>query len=229
MARSARRGVRNKKRNFSMDHNLKKLIEAGEGQQLDFKFCVSDSRKIARTLSAFSNSNGGRLLIGVRDNGSIAGIRSDEEIYMVDTAAQLFCRPEITYTIKQHITAGKTILEVEVAKGEKRPYQAKDEDGRWLTYFRHEDQNLLANRVLRQLWRREEKKKGVLVKFGKAENTLMDYLKENGSITISKFRKIAKISPYKAEAIIANLIHFKVLKMNASEKGFTYELNPSEK
>jgi len=210
-----------------MEHNLKKLIEAGEGQQLDFKYCVSDSRKIARTLSAFSNSNGGRLLIGVRDNGSIAGIRSDEEIYMVDTAATLFCRPEITYTIKQHTTGGKTILEVEVVKGNKRPYQAKDEDGRWLTYFRHNDQNLLANRVLRQIWRKEEKSRGVLVKFSKAENALMEYLKENGSITASKFRKIARISPYRAEAILANLILFKVIRMNASEKGFSYELNPS--
>ncbi|MCU0461352.1 MAG: ATP-binding protein [Bacteroidales bacterium] len=212
-----------------MDHNLKKLIEAGEGQQLDFKYCVSDSRKIARTLSAFSNSDGGRLLIGVRDNGSIAGISSDEEIYMVDTAANLFCRPEITYTIKQHTTGGKTILEVEVARGNKRPYQAKDDDGRWLTYFRHNDQNLLANRVLRQVWRKEEKGRGVLVKFGKAENALMYYLKENGSITTSKFRKIARISPYRAEAILANLILFKVVKMNASEKGFTYELFPVEK
>lgn len=62
-----------------MDHYLKKLIARGENQQLDFKYCISDSRKIARTLSAFSNTDGGRLLIGVRDNGSIAGIRSDEE------------------------------------------------------------------------------------------------------------------------------------------------------
>ncbi len=69
----------------------------------------------------------------------------------------------------------------------------------------------------------------MLVKFGKAENALMYYLKENGSITTSKFRKIARISPYRAEAILANLILFKVVKMNASEKGFTYELFPVEK
>jgi predicted HTH transcriptional regulator len=209
-----------------MDHNLKKLITGGENQHLDFKYCVSDSRKIARTLSAFSNSDGGRLLIGVRDNGSIAGIRSDEEIYMVDTAAELFCRPAINYTIKQHITQGKTILEVEVMKGEKRPYQAKDDEGRWLSYFRHNDQNLVANRVLLQVWRKEEKPKGVMVKFSKAEITLLDHLKKDGSITLSKFRKIARISPYRAEAILANLILFRVLKMNASEKGFSYEINP---
>jgi predicted HTH transcriptional regulator len=211
-----------------MEPYLKRLIKQGENQYLDFKFCVSDSRKISRTLAAFSNTDGGRILIGVRDNGSIAGIKSDEEIYMVDTAAQLFCRPEITYTIKQHITESKTILEVEVMKGVKRPYKVKDENGKWLTYFRHNDQNLVANKVLLQVWRKEGKGSGVMVKFGKAENSLMDYLKKNGSITLSKFRRIARISAYRAESILANLIIFKVLIMNASEKGFTYELNPVE-
>lgn len=211
-----------------MEHFLKQLIADGENLHLDFKYCVSDSRKIARTLSAFANSDGGRILIGVRDNGSIAGIKSDEEMYMVDTAAHLFCKPAITYTIKQHTTGGKTILEVDVLKGTERPYQVKNENGRWLSYFRNNDQNLLANRVLLQVWRKEEKGRGVMVKFGKAENSLMDYLKENGSVTLSKFRKIARISSYKAEAILANLIIFRVLIMEASEKGFTYELNPEE-
>ncbi len=211
-----------------MDSYLKKLIAEGENQQLDFKYCVSDSRKIARTLSAFANSDGGKLLIGVKDNGRIAGIKSDEEIYMVDTAVQIFCRPKIDFSTKQHTAGGKTVLEVEVEKGKNRPYQVKDESGRWLAYFRHHDQNLVANKVLLQVWRKEEKKSGVLVKFGKAENSLMEYLVKNGSITLSRFRKIARISPYRAEAILANLILFKILIMKASEKGFSYELNPDE-
>ena len=209
-----------------MDNYLKKLIAEGENQQLDFKYCISDSRKIARTLSAFANSAGGRLLIGVRDNGSIAGIKSDEEYYMVETAAHLFCKPEISFTIKQHITGGKTILEVQVEKGDQRPYKAKDENGKWVSYFRHNDQNLVTNKVLLQVWRKEKKGSGVLVKFSKAENSLLEYLGKNGSITLSKFKKISRISSYRAESILANLIIFKVLIMNASEKGFCYELNP---
>jgi predicted HTH transcriptional regulator len=67
------------KRVFQMDRYLRKLISEGEGQKLDFKYCISDSKKIARTLSAFANTDGGKLLIGVRDNRSIAGVRSDEE------------------------------------------------------------------------------------------------------------------------------------------------------
>lgn len=211
-----------------MDNYLKRLIAEGENQKLDFKYAINDSRKIARTLSAFSNTEGGRLLIGVRDNGSIAGIRSDEEMYMVETASHLFCRPEINFITKQHDASGKTILEVEVMKGENRPYQAKDENGKWVTYFRNNDQNLVANRVLLQVWKKEEKKSGVMVKYGKAENLLMDYLAVNGSISLSKFRKIARISSYRAESILANLIVLKILVMKASEKGFTYELNPDE-
>jgi len=211
-----------------MERYLKKLIEEGENQKLDFKYCVSDSRKIARSLTAFANSDGGRLLIGVRDNGSIAGIKSDEEIYMVDTAVELFCRPEIIFTTKQHNTGGKTILEVEVQRGDRRPYRSKDENGRWITYFRHNDQNLVANRVLIEVWRKKEKSSGVLVRFSKAENTLLDYLKTNGSITLPGFRKIAGIPAYRAEAILANLILFRVIKMNPSEKGFSYELNAEE-
>lgn len=208
-----------------MDNYLKKLIAEGENQYLDFKFCISDSRKIARTLTAFANSDGGRLLIGVRDNGSIAGIKSDEECFMVYTAVTLFCRPEITFTVAQHTTAGKTILEVVVKKGDKRPYQAKDENGKWLPYFRNHDQNLVANRVLLQVWRKEEKSSGVLVKFSKVENSLLEYLHKNGSITVSKFKKIARIPVYRAESILANLIILKVLIMKSSEKGFSYELN----
>ena len=54
------------------------LIAEGEHQQQDFKFEISDARKIAKSLSAFANTDGGRLLIGVKDNGRIAGVRSEE-------------------------------------------------------------------------------------------------------------------------------------------------------
>lgn len=52
---------------------LKKRISEGESQILDFKFALNDSRKIARSMSAFSNTDGGSLLLGVKDNGVIAG------------------------------------------------------------------------------------------------------------------------------------------------------------
>ena len=80
---------------------IKELIARGENQNLDFKFEISDARKIARTLSAFANSYGGKLLIGVKDNGVISGIRTDEEEYMIESAAHLYCKPAIDYKLKK--------------------------------------------------------------------------------------------------------------------------------
>ncbi|MDA9964009.1 ATP-binding protein, partial [Schleiferiaceae bacterium] len=49
-------------------NNLYTLISEGEHGEQDFKYRITDARKIARTLSAFANTSGGRLLVGVRDN-----------------------------------------------------------------------------------------------------------------------------------------------------------------
>ena len=48
---------------------LQSLIREGEHQQQDFKYRVSDALKLAKSVSAFANTDGGRLLIGVRDDG----------------------------------------------------------------------------------------------------------------------------------------------------------------
>src|SRR5512140_1567389 len=111
-----------------LSRHIKDLIQSGEHQQLDFKFEISDSRKIAKTLVAFSNTNGGKLLIGVKDNGKIAGVRSDEEYYMIETAASFYCKPEVKFQVKKWEILGKTVLEVDIPKGLYRPYRSKNED-----------------------------------------------------------------------------------------------------
>ena len=53
------------------DIYIKSLISEGENLYQDFKYTINDSRKIAKSLSAFANTKGGRLLIGVKDNGPL--------------------------------------------------------------------------------------------------------------------------------------------------------------
>ena len=112
-------------------HPVLSWIEEGEHQQQDFKFEVSDSRKIARTLSAFANTDGGRLLIGVKDNGVVAGVRSEEEYYMIEAASQMYTRPEVPFSAKRWELEGKTVLEVDIAPCPERPYTAPDKDGHY--------------------------------------------------------------------------------------------------
>ena len=107
-------------------HPIEALIEQGEHQQLDFKFEVSDSKKIARTLSAFANTDGGRLLIGVKDNGNISGVRSEEEYYMIEAASKMYTRPEVPFEATRWEVNGKTVLEVYIAPSPDKPHTAPD-------------------------------------------------------------------------------------------------------
>ena len=112
------------------------LIAEGEHQQQDFKFEISDACKIAKTLSAFANTEGGRLLIGVKDNGRIAGVRSEEEKYMIEAAAELYCSPTVNYSMQTHQVEGRTILIVQIEESDQKPIYAKDESGKYLA-LRH--------------------------------------------------------------------------------------------
>lgn len=111
---------------------LFKLIEEGEHQQQDFKYCINDSKKIAKSLVAFANTNGGRLLIGVKDNGRIVGIKTDEEFYMVEAAAKIYSNPAIHFSTQQWHVGGKMVLEIQIKPSEQKPHFAKDENG-WHT------------------------------------------------------------------------------------------------
>jgi predicted HTH transcriptional regulator len=200
-------------------HYIKRLIAGGEGQTLDFKFEISDYSKIARTLAAFANTDGGKLLIGVKDNGAIAGVRSEEEYFMIEGAASMYCRPPVDFRSTEWDVDGKKVLEIDVDKGmTSDPHYAPDKEGKWKVYIRQKDQNLLADKLLLKVWKRQSGKKGTFIRFRENEKLLLEYLEEHGRITRSKFRKVAKISNHRAEIILVNFIMLDILGMEITEK-----------
>lgn len=211
-----------------MHSHITKLIAEGEHQQLDFKFEVADARKIARSLAAFANTDGGRLLIGVKDNGKIAGVRSEEEYYMVEAAAQMYCRPPVYFeSVEWHIE-GKKILEIIIPKSDQKPHYAPQKEDKYLIYIRVKDQNLLANSVLLKVWKREKQEQGTRLRFTDNEKFLLNYLKNNSTITLTRFVKEARISRRKAETILVNLILLKIIDIHFTDKGAYYALNPDD-
>jgi len=205
-------------------HHIQNLIAEGEHQQLDFKFEISDTRRIARTLVAFANTDGGRLLIGVKDNGAIAGMRSDEEFYMVEAAAKMYCKPQVEFDLKEWTLNGKKVLEIIIKKSSQKPHYAAHKNEKWLVYIRVGDQNLLANRVLLKVWEKEKLPKGVFLKFTDIEKFLLAYLETHQSITLSKFVRLAGISRTKAETILVKFLLLKTIRITFTDKNTFYSL-----
>ena len=207
-----------------MSNYIQKLIKEGEHQMLDFKFEISDSKKIARTLVAFANTDGGRLLIGVKDNGNISGIRSEEEKYMIQTAAESFCQPEVKFEAKEWNVNGKTVLEVIVPKSNYHKHRAPDHNDSYKVYTRVKDQNILADAILLKIWKYQNNKQNIRVTFSDAEMFLLKYLNENEKITIREFVQKAEVNRREAERILVNFTLINMIKYEITEKELIFSL-----
>lgn len=208
-----------------MSRILLKLIQQGEHQTQDFKYCINDSRKIARSLVAFANTDGGRLLIGVKDNGRIAGVRSEEEYYMVESAARIYSKPPIPFTTRQHTVDGKTVLEVVIEPSADKPHFARDDDGTWRAWFRKDDENRLAGKVMIEVWKKQKSREGILINYSDAEKILLDFLEKNEKISVSKYARIAHLSYKQAEQTIICFRALDILKDHIGDERIEYSIN----
>ncbi len=207
---------------------LKDLIAQREGLHLDFKFEISDYGKIARSLVAFANTDGGKLLIGVKDNGNIAGIRSDEELYMIQGAAKLYCRPQVEYFFTSWQVGKKSVLEITIPKSNRRPHFAKNEHGKWRAYVRVKDNNFIANSVLIRVWRNLENpnREPVSIHFKRKEEFLLKFLSTHEYITFGKLKQITGLTSRTIEDMLVDLITIHVVNINFDDRGIPlYRLN----
>lgn len=185
---------------------IQRLIEEGEHEHQDFKFAISDARKIARSISAFANNDGGRLLIGVKDNGNIAGVRSEEDIYMIEQAAEMYCRPAQEVKMTAFSTEGGAIvLRAEIAKAVNRPVKCQETDGSWRAYYRVNDENILAPSLMVRAWQREKSQSGEMLMLSDAESALLRALESREGIAIDEFAHVAHVSMSTAESIVVRL------------------------
>ncbi len=200
------------------------LIAEGEHQQQDFKFEISDARKIAKTLSAFSNTDGGRLLIGVKDNGKIAGVRSDEEIYMIEAAAQMYCQPQVNYETQIVKVEGRTVLIVQIDESDVKPVYAKDENGKHLAYLRVKDENILATPVHLRVWQQEGSLKDDWMQYTEKEQLLLDLLQNDSFISLNRYCRKAGISRRAAEHLLAKFIRYDIVEPTFENHKFYFKL-----
>ena len=200
--------------------NLLRYIEQGEGETIDFKKEITSVNKIAKSIVSFANHKGGRLLIGIRDDKAITGIKTEEEKYMLDLAANFYCKPAVPIKLKEYVVNDKTVIEALVPEGNEKPYYAKGEDDKWWVYVRHNDQSVLASKVTVDVLKRQSKGEQTTIEYSSKEKALLDYLKTHDRITMKDYCKLINISRWRATKILVNLISIGVIREH------TYESTP---
>ncbi|MGI4750485.1 MAG: AlbA family DNA-binding domain-containing protein [Janthinobacterium lividum] len=199
--------------------NIKRMIIEGEGVTLDFKKTITSCEKIAKTLVAFANNKGGRLLIGVLDDGTIKGVKSeDEEKYMITRAATFFCRPALEPIFEEIYIDAKLVLVAEIEASDIKPHYALGDDGKWWVYIRTNDKSMLASKIVVDVLKRSNNDDGVLIEYSSKEKGLLEYLHLKERITVKEYCDLLNLSRRRAQRILVNLVLSGVIRVHTTEK-----------
>lgn len=103
---------------------LRKRILKGEDLHTEFKRSLTDNEDFAKSIVCFANTDGGQLILGVDDNGEIIGVENvDELLRRIDDIAFNRCEPPVTIIPETLFVEGKTVIVINVPKGDQRPYR----------------------------------------------------------------------------------------------------------
>jgi len=104
------------------EKQLKELIQQGESQNIELKSSLKLKEEIGETISAFANTSGGIIIIGVSDEGKILGVDIGKKT-LEDLAnwVKENTDPQIYPDVKVHQVENKSIIEVSLKENEEKP------------------------------------------------------------------------------------------------------------
>ena len=193
--------------------DLKNLIATGEGTFLEFKQKIASPEKIAREITAFANTHGGTILVGVGDRGEIIGTESYmEEEFWIRQAVEEECVPPVDIELELLTIGQKDILIIEVPEAEKKPVYVKGKKRRKV-FIRNEDESVVANEDMIEVMKKGHSEEGVTFEFGEKERLLFRFLNEYSEITVQRFSILINTTTYTAAKILVNLVSVGVLDL----------------
>ncbi len=197
--------------------DLKNLISTGESSFLEFKHKVASPEKLAKEIAAFANSTGGKILVGVADNGEMVGVESYmEEEFWISQAAEDCCIPVPKISIELISFSGKDILLVDVPESEEKPVYVKGKRHR-VVYVRREDESVVASDEMVDVLKKGSSLEGVTFEYGENERLLFRFLNEYSDITVERFSILINTTTYTAAKILVNLVSAGVLDLFEKE------------
>lgn len=197
---------------------VKDLAAKGEGLKIEFKKKAAFPEKIVREVIALANTQGGDLLIGVDDDGTVSGQRFIvEEIFVMEKAIRELIFPALdvaVFTVK--LTEKKGVAVFRIPLSPDRPHYLFQEDKK-LAYIRVEDRSVQASREVWEVLKKSRVPKDTVFTYGKKEEVLMKFLAAQERITLIEFAKAARIPFFMASKTLVRLVTANVLQLHPQE------------
>jgi predicted HTH transcriptional regulator len=210
---------------------LEQLVNLGEGLSVEFKRRVPQPERIAKEIVALTNTHGGRIVLGVDDDGTITGIdHASEEEFLLRQAVEAHCRPSVDYQTERIVVEPRCdVLVVTIPESSTKPHvvvsDPEEDREEGAAYVRVEAKSVEASPETVQELREQKDRSGVTFEFGETESLLMRYLDDYGRISVSQLAQLADIPPERASQTLLRLTKADLLHLHPDEDGDYFTLN----
>jgi hypothetical protein len=213
----------NRSESLPIDNNqinwLSELVKEGEGLNLEFKLRATYPDKIVREIIAFANTHGGKLLIGVDDDGRLAGVKyPEEESLVVMRAIIKHARPRIQIKyFYVRLTAKRWVVVFEVPESKRKPIKFMEGRNKLLYYIRFEDKSLQASKEAEGILKLQSAKATVSFTYGDIENKILKAIERKSPITLAELSLTSQIPEAKLSSHIIKLAATRVIGWRPQE------------
>ena len=210
--------------------DLLKLIEAGEGTSIEFKRKLKTPEKIAKEIVAFLNTRGGYIIIGVDDDKSIVGIKSEKsEADIIERACKFAIEPDIIPEISVYDIQGRDVMVVKIKEGSRKPYQAvlideTDNTEYRQVFIRVGENSVPASDEMKRLLKFQSDGEPLRLGIGDNEKRLFQYLETNDRISVQEYAELVNISRRRAGRLLIRLVRAGVIQMTTDTHNDYYSL-----
>ena len=206
---------------------LTQIISLGEGAHVEFKRRVPNAERIAKEVIAFANTKGGRVLLGVSDDGTIVGVQDPvEETFVLERALERHSRPAVRISIERVPTqTGRDAMVVTVRESPDKPHLLVNGSGSPGTaYVRVEDKSVEASPEALQLMQVRDETTNIMFEFGEREQVLMRYLDDYGKITVDQYATLIDSPRSEASEVLTTLARADIIQIHSDPKSDYFTL-----
>lgn len=205
---------------------VKEWVIEGEGRELEFKTRVPAPQKMAKTVCAFANTRGGRIVVGVMDDGEIVGIIDEEaEKKLLLEAANYYCEPPVSVCFESYTDNYLIVLVAIIAESEQKPHSILHK-GEEQVYIRVNAESLIASKAVIKVLTNEQIRERVPQRaLDSREQALVARINERGRITVKEYAQRMNLSKRRARRMLVDLVNEGIIRVHTLEKEDYYTLS----
>lgn len=194
---------------------IEEKLLIGRNETVEFLTTIDEIVELAKIAVAFSNNNGGSILIGVNSKGKLIGVLPEPEKRLVEemldfVEGDIFLE-SIIHTVKHYF-----ILEIRISKST-LPIKLKSKN-KLLYYYRIGEETVEANKIVTSFLNLKRAEKQIY--FTSDHEKLLSYMESN--VNLSSLYKTVDLKSKTIDKLLIELIYLGKVKISIVDKSFYY-------